>query len=60
MAGEENPLIAGILAGIVTLLIGWALGSTPSPLQPVGIMIFIFGIAILAACIYGVSRIERG
>ncbi len=52
IAGKENPLIAGIAA----LLIGGALAAYPSILQPAGIVIFIIGIAVLAAYVIGIAK----
>ena len=41
-----------VFAIIVALIIGVALASTPSELQPAGILIIIVGIVILIAFIY--------
>jgi len=56
MADQKNPLVVGIFGAIVAIIIGAALASTPSPLQPAGYIILIFGILLFLVFIYGIYK----
>jgi uncharacterized membrane protein len=59
IASEEQDVLSmlGIFfVGIIVLVVGWVLATTPSDVQPAGIAIFIFGIFIMIAGVLSILR----